>query len=264
MHTNKDMLLGWFIEPPQVRQDLGTPEELQQLADSMDAEGQLQEVIALPSGELVAGFRRLAAAKLSKTIKTLRVRILENATPKQIRVIQLTENLHRKGLSDVELYHGCKALLEEFPRRVDLAAHLHKSPSWVTTHLSPDDVVPVVREAFLAGQIESGAVYKISQFPEAEQAAALALRLNGASKANLAEHRRRIEAEGRQAVKKSRCKLALPSVTLTVSGSDMGLEDLIESLQAALDAARKASRESLDIKTFERVLRDKNRRAGHA
>jgi len=46
-------------------------------------------------------------------------------------------------------------------------------------------------------------------------------------------------------------------VNIAVSGEALSLEDLIESLSVTLEAARKANKELLDIRTFERVLRDK-------
>ena len=44
---------------------------------------------------------------------------------------------------------------------------------------------------------------------------------------------------------------------MVVSGPEMSLDGLIEALGQALDAAKKASKEGIDVKTLARVMADK-------
>jgi hypothetical protein len=52
------------------------------------------------------------------------------------------------------------------------------------------------------------------------------------------------------------CPLAT-GTKVTVTGAAMTLDGYIEALTAALDAARKASREALDVRTAEKVWKDR-------
>jgi ParB-like chromosome segregation protein Spo0J len=69
--------LSWFRESKNVRIGLLDETKLRELGASMVRFGQLQDVIAEPDGKLIAGFRRLAAAKLVG-IETLSVKIVES------------------------------------------------------------------------------------------------------------------------------------------------------------------------------------------
>lgn len=97
--------------PWQPRETLD-PVELDTLADSIREHGVLEPLLAraLPGGrvELVAGHRRLAAAKLAE-LETVPVRLLE-LSDLQAQAANLTENLARSDLSPYETAKAIAAL----------------------------------------------------------------------------------------------------------------------------------------------------------
>jgi hypothetical protein len=68
---------------------------------------------------------------------------------------------------------------------------------------------------------------------------------------------------GRNSVRLARCKLSLAcGVNVTVSGEQLSLDDLIDALGEAQKEAKKARDQSLDVKTFQAVMRDKAKAGG--
>lgn len=108
-------------KPPAVlRPDPGQPRkqfpeaELRELGESMRVR-QLQPVMARPDGTLIAGERRLRAAQLVG-LPTIDVIVVdEPLSETQLRVLQLTENVHRADLSEGEKYRACAELLRLNP-----------------------------------------------------------------------------------------------------------------------------------------------------
>lgn len=257
MATLASKPVTWFKTEKQVREVKDTP-ELRELGKSL-LERQLQPVIARNNGVLVAGHRRLRAAILVGK-PTLDVIITdENLSDSQVKQIQMVENIHRADLSGYEKYLGCAELMCCNPAwsMKDLAEALHLDPSMVTRLLSPSKCVAAWQEALKHGTVGVSDCYAASKLQESEQAGLLALKLSGAS-------RDQIEAKGRKSrtvestVKVSRVRCPVASgATVVVSGPEMSLDGLIEALGQALDAAKKASKEGIDVKTLARVMADK-------
>lgn len=87
-----------------IRHDLG---DLTTLAKSLDKHGQLNPITITPQRELVAGHRRLEAARLLGW-ETVAVNVINNLDLTQKLEIEIEENLHRKPLTHEELdgaYH---------------------------------------------------------------------------------------------------------------------------------------------------------------
>ena len=252
--------LNWFKVNPQVRKFFDE-EELRQLGESMKAHGQLQPVLARPDGTLIAGERRWRAAQLAG-LKELQVIITEKPlSDTEIRLIQLTENLHRADLSDAEVYRAVQELWALNPTwlKKDLAAHLHKDASMVTRILCVDELVPAAREAFLAGSFGFSKAYTICKTgSEQGQQHMLAALLSGTSRDEGERQVRQQRNAQAPAVRVSRIKCPLPSgATVQVSGEGISLDDAIEATQEALKALKKAREDGLDSKTAQAVFRDK-------
>jgi len=101
--------------PFQPRRDF-TPEELNDLARSIEAKGVIQPLIVRQKGsgyELVAGERRLRAAK-SAGLKSVPVRLVEIDTEADMLEMSLIENLQRQDLNPVELAEGYRRLQQQF------------------------------------------------------------------------------------------------------------------------------------------------------
>jgi ParB family chromosome partitioning protein len=97
--------LSWFKVAPQARRHFDEA-ELRQLGESLKVK-QVQPVLAREDGTLMAGERRYRAAKLVGLAELLVVITDEPLTETQVKVIQLTENLHRSDLRDSEKWRAC-------------------------------------------------------------------------------------------------------------------------------------------------------------
>lgn len=101
--------------PYQARKDIA-PEHLQELADSIRAEGLLQPVVVRKVADgkyqLIAGERRWRAFQLLK-IKTIPARLV-SAGDASSAALGLIENLQREGLNPLEEAYGYASLIRDF------------------------------------------------------------------------------------------------------------------------------------------------------
>jgi ParB family chromosome partitioning protein len=109
--------------PYQARKSL-PPEQLQELADSIRAEGLLQPIVVrrLVDGkyELIAGERRWRAFQLLK-IKVIPARLV-TANDASSATLGLIENLQREGLNPLEEAYGYASLIRDFDLTQEAAA----------------------------------------------------------------------------------------------------------------------------------------------
>ncbi len=178
----------------------------------------------------------------------------------QVRVIQLTENMHRADLSGYEKWLACTEMMGMNTdwQLKDLAEHLHLDPSMVTRLLSPSKTSADWQQALKDGKVGVSDCYAASRLSdESEQAGLLALKLSGATRDQL-ETKVRKQRNGTPAVRVNRitCPLASGSV-VQVSGEAISLDDFIEAIVDLLKEAKRASEQGLDAKTFERVCKDR-------
>lgn len=122
-------------------------EALQELADDIAENTQLQPIIVkeMDNGryQIVAGERRWRAFRLnnargvpnSETIQAIIRQDLSNA---KLRLTQLSENLQREQLTDIEVATFLKAILEEFPelQKQDLAKLLKRNSQYISRILA--------------------------------------------------------------------------------------------------------------------------------
>jgi len=253
--------LSWFKVAPQVRQEFDEG-DLRRLGELLQAHSQLQPVLARPNGTLITGERRLRAAMLVG-LPTLNAVITEDALSEtQIKVIQLTENLHRSDLRDSEKWRAFEELARLNPdwSNKDLAEHLKLSESTVTKYQAPSRCTAEVQNALLAGKLGITAVYEISRVPADQQSELLRLKLSGTSRDQLAHAARRSRSGSRPAVKLSRVKIAMPQATVVLSGKDLSMVEVVDLLAETLKEARKAA-DQFDVKTWQSMMRDKAKSA---
>ncbi|HVU32201.1 MAG TPA: ParB/RepB/Spo0J family partition protein [Opitutaceae bacterium] len=113
-----------LIEPSpyQARREI-TPDQLNELAESIRSEGLLQPVVVRKTGEkfqLIAGERRWRAFQLLK-IKSIPARVVE-ASNASSAALGLIENLQREGLNPIEEAHGYASLIRDFDLTQETAA----------------------------------------------------------------------------------------------------------------------------------------------
>ncbi len=100
--------------PYQARREI-SPEQLNELAESIRAEGLLQPIVVRKNGskyQLIAGERRWRAFQLLK-LKTIPARVVE-ASNASSAALGLIENLQREGLNPVEEAYGYASLIRDF------------------------------------------------------------------------------------------------------------------------------------------------------
>ncbi|CAK0748032.1 putative chromosome-partitioning protein ParB [Gammaproteobacteria bacterium] len=134
-------------------------ESLQELADSITAQGVIQPIVVRPLAtgryELIAGERRWRAAQLAGLLEIPAV--IREVGEDAAMAIGLIENIQREDLNPLEQAQGLQRLLEEFDlTHQDLAQAVGKSRAAVSNLLRLLDLTEEVKGQLLAGGIEMG------------------------------------------------------------------------------------------------------------
>jgi ParB family chromosome partitioning protein len=142
----------------QPRKDIN-PEKLQELADSIRAQGIIQPVVVRKIGpekyEIVAGERRWRAAAYAG-LHEVPV-IIKDIDDRAAMAIALIENIQREDLNPLEAAEALRRLLDEFEMtHQQIADAVGKSRVTVTNLLRLMDLHPEVKKLLLKGQIEMG------------------------------------------------------------------------------------------------------------
>ncbi len=143
--------------PLQPRKDFA-PEALQELADSIRAQGIIQPLIVRPRDdhfELIAGERRWRAAQLAG-LAAVPV-IVREADDRSVLELALIENLQRENLNPLEEAQGYAELVEQFQlRQEDIAAKVGKSRTVVANALRLLKLDPGVQNYLRDGRLSVG------------------------------------------------------------------------------------------------------------
>lgn len=142
----------------QPRKDID-PERLQELADSIKAQGIIQPIvvrqIAHEKYEIVAGERRWRAAQLAGLTEVPIV--IKEIDDRAAMAIALIENIQREDLNPLEEAEALRRLLDEFEMTHQLIADaIGKSRTTVTNLLRLMDLHPEVKKLLLNNQLEMG------------------------------------------------------------------------------------------------------------
>lgn len=127
-----------FANPHNVRDNLGAPEGVEELADSIRRYGLMQPIVVTshPTREgdfmLIAGHRRLAAAKKAGLLTIPGIFTTQFEGDGEQIAAMLTENLHREQITAVEEARAVQAMLDLPGFTVEKVADaIAKSPSTV-------------------------------------------------------------------------------------------------------------------------------------
>ena len=155
--------VSWFKAKPQARKRFDE-KELRQLGESLKVR-QLQPLVCLPDGTIIAGERRYRAALLAGMTE-LEVKIIDDpVTEAECKRLQFIENMQRQDLTGYEQWQGCVELLRLNPgwTQKQLAEQLHLDPSMVIRLLSPSKCIESVQAALAQGRIGISDCYAISR-----------------------------------------------------------------------------------------------------
>lgn len=142
----------------QPRKDIDR-ERLQELADSISAQGVIQPIVVRPIAEekyeIVAGERRWRAAQLAG-LHAVPV-IIREISDQAAMALALIENIQREDLNPLEEAEGLNRLLQEFNMTHQQAADaVGKSRATVTNLLRLLDLQDEVKDFLTKGAIEMG------------------------------------------------------------------------------------------------------------
>jgi ParB family chromosome partitioning protein len=142
----------------QPRKDMN-PEKLQELADSIKAQGIIQPVVvrmvAPEKYEIIAGERRWRAAQLAG-LQQVPV-VVKDIDDRTAMAIALIENIQREDLNPLEEAEALKRLLEEFAMtHQQVADAVGKSRVTVTNLLRLIELHPEVKKLLINRQLEMG------------------------------------------------------------------------------------------------------------
>jgi len=259
-------LLPWFKTDPKQPRTHFTEADLRSLGDSMLSLGQLQPVGAKADGTLLWGERRLRAAQLVG-LKELSVIITDRSLSEtEIRLIQLTENIHRAELRDSEKWRACEELLRLNSgwTNKDLAVHLKFGESTITKYLAPSRCIPAVQQALEAGTLGITACYEISRVAPEQQGELLGLKLSGTSRDGLAERVRHQKSKATPQVRVKRIVCPLSTgISITLTGDELSLDESIEALGEAIREMKRARELGYTAKTFAAAMKDKAKKENH-
>jgi ParB family chromosome partitioning protein len=135
------------------------PARLQELADSISAQGVVQPIVVRAVGEnryeIVAGERRWRAAQLAG-LHDIPV-VIREVTDQAALAIALIENVQREDLNPLEEAEALKRLLEDFSMtHQQVADAVGKSRVTVTNLLRLNELHPEAKQLLLKGAIEMG------------------------------------------------------------------------------------------------------------
>jgi ParB family transcriptional regulator, chromosome partitioning protein len=158
----------------QPRKDMN-PEKLQELADSIKAQGIIQPIVVRKLNqnkyEIVAGERRWRAAQLAG-LQQVPV-VVKDIDDRATMAIALIENIQRQDLNPLEEAEALKRLLDEFTMtHQQIADAVGKSRVTVTNLLRLMDLQPEVKKLLISGQLEMGHARALLSLDAVKQVAA--------------------------------------------------------------------------------------------
>jgi ParB/RepB/Spo0J family partition protein len=241
------------------------PEEDRRLVESVARIGVLQPPGVLPDNLVAWGNRRVWAAVEAKLKAIPVIRLKKPLSETEFLVHQLAENEVRADLGDPEVYLAVSEVRRLNPKltNAELAAVVHKDPSMLTRIFAVDRLIPAAREAFLGGAFGFSIAYEIAKGKtEPDQHQRLLDRQGGSSRADMARSARSARPARRPAaadtVKTGSLRVALGGgVTVTVRGPGLTLARAAELLDRAGKEVDKAHAQNLNVRTAERVWRDR-------
>lgn len=140
------------------------------LVASVKQHGVLEPLLVRPVDgklEVVAGRRRLAAAKAAKA-ETVPVRVIV-LTDEEAAEVSIVENLQREDVHPLDEADGYARLLAKAGRIDDVAARVGKSVPYVAARLSLTRLIPAWRTSYEKGLLEFSGARALARLSDAGQ-----------------------------------------------------------------------------------------------
>lgn len=249
---------SWAKRVANARKDLGDPEKAKALALSRIA-NQIHPLIARTDGTLIDGFRTIWGLELLARLDAeLDFLITEGGeSPQQIALMQGVSAIHREDWKLADKCEWVIDLLKTIPAK-DIAVEIGVDPAMVSNWRAYDKLIPEAKQAVRDGKVDIRSMGEIAKLPPEDQPVLLNLRLGGAGRDEMKAARKKRGAAPTVSV--SRIKIELGSgLTVTISGSDLNLDQAIDAVKDAQREMTKGRDIGLDAKTIVSVARDKAR-----
>lgn len=153
-------------------------QQLEDLAESIRANGVIQPIVVRPKGmgfEVIAGERRLRACQLA-SIKTIPA-LVRQATDEQMLELALVENIHRTGLNPLERAKAYQNYLTTFSLTQSQAAQrLSENRSVIANHIRLLDLPDEIKQMLISGDLSMGHARAILALPSDDLRCKLASR----------------------------------------------------------------------------------------
>ena len=144
--------------------------ELDDLADSIKANGVIQPIIVRQAGkgyQLIAGERRYRAAKLA-SLSTIPA-LVRKATDEQLLELALVENIHRADLNPIERAEAYRNYLNKFSlTQSEAAERLGENRSVIANFIRLLELPQEIRQMLIGGQLMMGHARAILSLPTDE------------------------------------------------------------------------------------------------
>jgi ParB family chromosome partitioning protein len=236
------------------------------LGENIRTNGQKVPIIGFFKGDrfqVADGGCRVEGMRLVGLSETLALDWGKEPTAADLLMAHASIDLHKQFLPPLDRARLFRSLLDARKCTAKhLAQDLSISDSLVGRYLSLLTLPTDLQEQVNSGDLDFGKAYLLAQVPEPDRQRELAVAAKDIPRDAFAKLARKLRTErtpsSSTTVKRSRVSCPLTNgTTVVISGPEMTLLDVINVLQSALDAAKKASRENLDVKTAEKVWRDK-------
>jgi ParB family transcriptional regulator, chromosome partitioning protein len=247
---------SWAKIGPNARKDYGDESKLRALARSR-AKHQILPLLAKRDATCLDGNRTLIGLGLEGLLHVELDFLItdEEPSPDQVLEWQANSAIHREDLSDYDKAVVMRDILDARPSltRTQLAPILEMDKGEITKYLSLFVCKPEIQHAARDGEFGVSVWYPMSSADN--QLELLALKRAGVTRDGIVKATRKKPST--PVVRTAKIKCPLPSgQVVTVSGSEISLEDAIEVLGEAAKAMRDAVKKGLTAKTFASAMRD--------
>jgi ParB family chromosome partitioning protein len=255
--------------PSQPRSQLD-PDYCRRLGESIKAHGQKVPIIGwtTPNGRfaLSDGGCRLKGVQLVGITELLALDLCKEPSRADLLLAQASIDNHRQSLPPVDRANLLQAIIKEngWSAR-QLAESLQVSEAQISRALALLSLPEEVQRLVNAGELDPSKAYLLTQESDPARQVELAHSARGLSRAALAAQLRKAPArESRtMSVRLARVKIALPGGSaVTVAGSELSMEDVVQILADTLKEARKATEAKYDVKTWQRMMADRSKALG--
>jgi ParB/RepB/Spo0J family partition protein len=206
---------------------------------------------------LVDGERRWQAAPFAGIKELDAVVLPRRPSPTELRVLQMSLDVHRTSLSAMERSDFLARIKAENNWSIsELAEKLSMKQPLVTKLLKFQPACDELQAALRAGTVDQDKGYTIAQIPDHDKQRQLLNRAADLSR----EQIRQLARSDFPAVelKASVVRLPLPGgVLVTVRGRKMTLDDVLNAMRLTIKQLKKGQADGLDITTVSKVFADR-------